>query len=149
MNCAAVDWKWWMFVSVGSDTSCVSVWSRCLWNRISQWFMCLAELVYNPLTHPLLLSHLLSETKAELEDLMADIKKLANKVRSKLKSGYTFFLFSPARATTIIFYAASTFLHLFYLFKCALFWELVTSWFPKLWLASKNYCTFEYDRIFM
>lgn len=63
---------------------------------------------------------------------MADIKKLANKVRSKLKSGYTFFLFSPARAATIIFYAASTFLHLFNLFKCALFWELVTSWFPKL-----------------
>lgn len=80
---------------------------------------------------------------------MADIKKLANKVRSKLKSGYTFFLFSPARATTIIFYAASTFLHLFNLFKCPLFWELVTSWFPKLWLAFKNYCTFEYDRILM
>lgn len=33
-----------------------------------------------------LLSPLLPETKAELEDLMADIKKLANKIRSKLKS---------------------------------------------------------------
>lgn len=56
------------------------------------------------------MSHLPSETKAELEDLMADIKKLANKVRSKLKSEYIFFLFLPARATTnIIFYAASTF----------------------------------------
>lgn len=32
------------------------------------------------------MSPLSSETKAELEDLMADIKKLANKVRSKLKS---------------------------------------------------------------
>lgn len=32
-----------------------------------------------------------SETKAELEDLMADIKKLANKIRSKLKSEYLFF----------------------------------------------------------
>lgn len=35
-----------------------------------------------------LLSPLLAETKAELEDLMADIKKLANKIRSKLKSEY-------------------------------------------------------------
>lgn len=35
-----------------------------------------------------LLSPLLPETKAELEDLMADIKKLANKIRSKLKSKY-------------------------------------------------------------
>lgn len=35
-----------------------------------------------------LLSPLLPETKAELEDLMADIKKLANKIRSKLKSEY-------------------------------------------------------------
>lgn len=34
------------------------------------------------------LSPLLAETKAELEDLMADIKKLANKIRSKLKSEY-------------------------------------------------------------
>lgn len=33
----------------------------------------------------------LLETKAELEDLMADIKKLANKIRSKLKSEYFFF----------------------------------------------------------
>lgn len=33
-----------------------------------------------------------SETKAELEDLMADIKKLANKIRSKLKSEYFFVL---------------------------------------------------------
>ncbi|KAJ3590193.1 hypothetical protein NHX12_008147 [Muraenolepis orangiensis] len=33
---------------------------------------------------PFLLWH--SETKADLEDLMTDIKKLANKVRSKLKS---------------------------------------------------------------
>lgn len=29
-----------------------------------------------------------AETKADLEDLMAEIKKLANKVRSKLKSEY-------------------------------------------------------------
>lgn len=35
-----------------------------------------------------LLSPLPPETKAELEDLMADIKKLANKIRSKLKSEY-------------------------------------------------------------
>lgn len=34
-----------------------------------------------------------SETKAELEDLMADIKKLANKIRSKLKSEYFFLPF--------------------------------------------------------
>lgn len=34
-----------------------------------------------------------SETKAELEDLMADIKKLANKVRSKLKSEYSSSIF--------------------------------------------------------
>lgn len=39
----------------------------------------------------------LPETKAELEDLMADIKKLANKIRSKLKSEY-FFFFLPFSA---------------------------------------------------
>lgn len=31
---------------------------------------------------------------------MADIKKLANKIRSKLKSGYHFSLFCPASAVT-------------------------------------------------
>lgn len=38
-------------------------------------------------------SFFFSETKAELEDLMADIKKLANKIRSKLKSEYFFLPF--------------------------------------------------------
>lgn len=47
---------------------------------VYEWFQA------NPVTSPLPSSP--SETKAELEDLMADIKKLANKVRSKLKSEY-------------------------------------------------------------
>lgn len=42
-----------------------------------------------------------SETKAELEDLMADIKKLANKIRSKLKSEYFFFLSFFAAGVTV------------------------------------------------
>lgn len=47
-----------------------------------------------------------SETKAELEDLMADIKKLANKIRSKLKSEYFFLPFFADGAA-----AADCFLH--------------------------------------
>lgn len=39
-------------------------------------------------THPCLLFSFSSETKEELEELMSDIKKTANKVRSKLKSEY-------------------------------------------------------------
>lgn len=45
-----------------------------------------------------LISGLPPETKAELEDLMADIKKLANKIRSKLKSEYRVLRFSSAGA---------------------------------------------------
>lgn len=61
--------------------------------------------IYCPSVCPLISSLVLpsvhfSETKAELEDLMADIKKLANKIRSKLKSGYHFSLFCPASAVT-------------------------------------------------
>lgn len=40
-------------------------------------------------THPCLLFSFSPETKEELEELMADIKKTANKVRSKLKSEYS------------------------------------------------------------
>lgn len=51
----------------------------------------------------------LSETKQELEDLMADIKKTANKVRAKLKGKFfphgknkTFFvIYAKSRVTTI------------------------------------------------
>lgn len=40
-------------------------------------------------TRPCLLFSFSPETKEELEELMADIKKTANKVRSKLKSEYS------------------------------------------------------------
>lgn len=53
-------WNWWRYKGVGR--------------------------LFSPLLFLLLLSPFSSETKAELEDLMADIKKLANKIRSKLKS---------------------------------------------------------------
>lgn len=36
-------------------------------------------------------SFIFSEVKQELEDLMADIKKTANRVRAKLKGKYCFF----------------------------------------------------------
>lgn len=41
---------------------------------------------------PCLLFSFSPETKEELEELMSDIKKTANKVRSKLKSEYTLVL---------------------------------------------------------
>lgn len=39
-------------------------------------------------TAPLIRDSFVTETKQELEDLMADIKKTANRVRAKLKGGY-------------------------------------------------------------
>lgn len=84
--------------------SCVSVLILSLWNCtqvcVSGWVgthKCVfistnlfSSLLFSSL---FVFSLLSSETKVELEDLMADIKKLANKIRSKLKSEYKSFYF--------------------------------------------------------
>lgn len=46
------------------------------------------QILAMPPTHPCSLFSFSPETKEELEELMSDIKKTANKVRSKLKSEY-------------------------------------------------------------
>lgn len=75
-----------MFVAVISDT-CSHLECVCI-DPVSDACVCgngRLTAVHKPGPSNLL-SPLLPETKAELEDLMADIKKLANKIRSKLKS---------------------------------------------------------------